>query len=115
MKASRFSDVQKAFIIKQDEDGTLLEAICRQAGISQATYFNRKKKNAGMKPSEMRRMLEFDQEIARLKKIIAAQHGSNAPDFDGGGTLVLNLAVFQERRSEGCPQERIGEIRLSTL
>jgi putative transposase len=39
--------------------------------ISQATYFNWKKKYAGMMPSEMRRMRELEQENARLKEIVA--------------------------------------------
>lgn len=38
MKASKFSDAQKAFIVRQGEDGTAVEEICRKAGISQATY-----------------------------------------------------------------------------
>lgn len=71
MKASRFTDAQKAFIIKQGEEGTPVAEVCRQAGISQATYFNWKKKYAGMMPSEMRRMRELEQENARLKKIVA--------------------------------------------
>ena len=71
MKASKFSDAQKAFIIKQGEDGTPVAEVCRQAGISQATYFNWKKKYAGMMPSEMRRMRELEHENARLKKIVA--------------------------------------------
>jgi Transposase. len=44
MKASQFTDAQKAFIIKQGEDGTTVVEICRKAGIGQATYFNWKKK-----------------------------------------------------------------------
>jgi len=71
MKASRFSDAQKAFIIKQGEQGTAVAEICRQAGISQATYFNWKKKYAGMMPSEMRRLRELEDENSRLKKIVA--------------------------------------------
>ena len=43
MKASRFSDAQKAFILKQGADGMPVADICRKAGISQATYFNWKK------------------------------------------------------------------------
>ena len=39
MKASRFSDAQKAFVLKQGEEGTPVAEICRKAGISQATYF----------------------------------------------------------------------------
>lgn len=71
MKASRFTDAQKAFIIKQGEDGTPVAEVCRQAGISQATYFNWKKKYAGMMPSEMRRMRDLEHENGRLKKIVA--------------------------------------------
>ena len=40
MKASKFTDAQKAFIIKQGEEGIPVAEICRKAGISQATYFN---------------------------------------------------------------------------
>jgi putative transposase len=71
MKASQFTDAQKAFIIKQSEGGTSVAEICRKAGISQATYFNWKKKYAGLMPSEMRRLRELEQENARLKKIVA--------------------------------------------
>ena len=71
MKASKFSDAQKAFIIKQGEDGTPVADICRKAGISQATFFNWKKKYAGMLPSEMRRLRELETENSRLKKIVA--------------------------------------------
>jgi len=44
MKASRFSDAQKAFILKQGADGMPVADVCRRAGISQATYFNWKKR-----------------------------------------------------------------------
>ncbi len=71
MKASKFTDAQKAFIIKQGEDGTPVAEVCRKAGISQATYFNWKKKYAGLMPSEMKRLRELEQENARLKKIVA--------------------------------------------
>jgi putative transposase len=56
MKASRFSDAQKAFILKQGADGVPVADICRKAGISQATYFNWKKKYDGLLPTEMRRL-----------------------------------------------------------
>ena len=44
MKASKFTDAQKAFILRQGEDGIPVAEICRKAGISQATDFNWKKK-----------------------------------------------------------------------
>jgi putative transposase len=56
MKASNFTDAQKAFIIKQGEEGTPVAEICRKAGISPATYFNWKKKYAGLMPTEMKRL-----------------------------------------------------------
>jgi putative transposase len=43
MKASKFTDAQKAFVIKRCEEGTSVAEICREAGISKATYFNWKK------------------------------------------------------------------------
>ena len=71
MKASKFSDAQKAFIIKQSGDGMPVAEVCRKAGISQATFFNWKKKYAGMLPSEMKRLRELEAENVRLKKIVA--------------------------------------------
>ena len=40
MKASKFTGAQKAFILKKGEEGVPVAEICREAGISQATYFN---------------------------------------------------------------------------
>ncbi len=71
MKASKFTDAQKAFIIKQGEEGTPVAEICRKAGISQATYFNWKKKYAGMLPTDMKKLRELEDENRRLKKIVA--------------------------------------------
>jgi putative transposase len=71
MKASKFSDAQKAFIIKQGDEGTPVAEICRKAGISQATYFNWKKKYAGLLPTEMKRLKQLEDENTRLKKIVA--------------------------------------------
>ena len=47
MKASKFTDAQKAFILKQGADGVPVADICRRAGIGQATYYNWKKKYDG--------------------------------------------------------------------
>ena len=60
MKASKFSDAQKAFVLKQAEDGVPVAEVCRKAGISQATFFNWKKKYGGMLPNEMRRLKQGD-------------------------------------------------------
>lgn len=71
MKASKFTDAQKAFIVKQGEEGTPVAETYRKAGISQATYFNWKKKYAGLMPSEMKKLRELEDENRRLKKIVA--------------------------------------------
>jgi putative transposase len=71
MKASRFSGAQKAFILKQGADGVPVADICRKAGISQATYFNWKKKYDGLLPDEMRRLKQLEDENGKLKKLVA--------------------------------------------
>jgi putative transposase len=71
MKASKFSDAQKAFILKQGADGVPVADICRKAGISQATYFNWKKKYDGLLPTEMRRLKLLEDENAKFRKLLA--------------------------------------------
>ena len=71
MKASQFSDAQKAFILKQGADGVPVAEICRRAGISQATYFNWKKKYDGLLPTEMKRLKQLEDENAKLKRLLA--------------------------------------------
>jgi putative transposase len=71
MKASRFSEAQKAFILKQGADGIPVADICRKAGISQATYFNWKKRYDGLLPSEMRRLKQLEDENGKLRKVVA--------------------------------------------
>jgi putative transposase len=71
MKASRFSDAQKAFILKQGADGMPVADICRKVGISQATYFNWKRKYDGLLPTEMRRLKQLEDENGKLRKVVA--------------------------------------------
>jgi len=71
MMASKFSEAQKAFILKRGSDGMPVADICRKAGISPATYFNWKKRYEGMQPPEMRRLKQLEDENAKLKKIVA--------------------------------------------
>lgn len=70
MKASKFSDVQKAFILKQGADGIPVAEICRRAGISQATCFNWKNKYDGLRPMEMKRLKQLHDENAKLQNVI---------------------------------------------
>ncbi len=45
--------------------------VCRKAGVSQATFYNWRKKYAGLLPSEMKRLRQLEDENNRLKKIVA--------------------------------------------
>lgn len=56
---------------RQCSDPGRLPENCRKAGISQATYFNWKKKYGGLLPDEMRRLKALEDENIRLKKIVA--------------------------------------------
>jgi putative transposase len=71
MKRSRFSEQQIAFILRQAEEGTPIAEVCRKAGVSEATYYNWRKKYGGLMPSEMKRLKQLEEENAKLKKIVA--------------------------------------------
>jgi putative transposase len=71
MKRSKFTDAQKAFILKQAEEGTPVLEVCRKAGIAEATFYNWRKKYAGLMPSEMRRLKQLEDENGKLKRLVA--------------------------------------------
>jgi putative transposase len=57
--------------LKQGSDGVAVADVCRKAGISQATYFNWKKKYDGLLPTEMRRLKQLEDENGKLRKLVA--------------------------------------------
>jgi putative transposase len=71
MKKSKFMDAQIAFILRQAEDGSAVGEVCRKAGISEATFYNWRKKYAGLLPSEMKRLKQLEEENGKLKKLVA--------------------------------------------
>jgi putative transposase len=71
MKASKFTEAQIAFVLKQAEGGTPVPEVCRKAGISDATFYYWRKKYAGLMPSEMKRLRQLEEENAKLKRIFA--------------------------------------------
>ena len=71
MKKSKFTEQQIAFALKQAELGTPVEEVCRKVGISDATFYNWKKKYGGLTPSEMRRLRQLEEENTKLKKLVA--------------------------------------------
>jgi putative transposase len=71
MKRSRFSEAQVVAILKEEEAGRPVAEVCREHGISSATYYQWKSKYGGMDASELRRMRELEDENSRLKKMYA--------------------------------------------
>ena len=71
MRKSKFTDAQIAFILRQAEQGTKVEEVCRKAGISQQTFYRWKKLYGGLMPSEMKRLKQLEEENSRLKRIVA--------------------------------------------
>lgn len=71
MKKSRFTETQIVSILKQADAGLPVKDICRQAGISVATYYQWKSKYGGLEASELRRVKELEAENAKLKRLYA--------------------------------------------
>jgi putative transposase len=71
MKKSRFTEAQIVFALKQNETGVSVEETCRKLGISEATFYNWKKKFGGLGVSELRKLRQLEEENAQLKKPVA--------------------------------------------
>jgi len=73
MKKSRFTDNQILSILKQAEGGTPVPELCREHGISSATFYKWRAKYGGMDASLMARLKELEEENRRLKKMYAEE------------------------------------------
>ena len=71
MKRSKFSEEQVAYALRQAESGTPVGDVCRQLGVSEATFSAWKKKYAHLGVSELRRLRQLEDENARLKRLVA--------------------------------------------
>jgi putative transposase len=71
MKTSRFTNSQIIAILKQAEGGSPVPELCREHGISNATFYKWRSKFGGMDASLMARMKELEDENRRLKKMYA--------------------------------------------
>ncbi len=78
MKKSRFTEAQIVAILKQADAGLAIKDICRQAGISSATYYQWKSKYGGMEASDLRRVKDLESENSRLKRMYADMALENA-------------------------------------
>ncbi|MCC2682673.1 MAG: Mobile element protein [Nitrosospira multiformis] len=71
MKRSKFTEQQIAFALKQAGLDPPVEEVCRKMGISDATFYNWKKKYGGLGPSELRRLKQLEEENLKLKRLVA--------------------------------------------
>ena len=73
IKTSRFSESQIIAILKQAEAGTPVPELCREHGMSSASFYKWRSKYGGMDAALMSRMKELEAENARLKKMYAEE------------------------------------------
>jgi putative transposase len=71
MKKSRFTEEQIAYALRLAEGGMPVADVCRQIGISDATFYTWKKKYAELGVSELRKLKMLEDENARLRRIVA--------------------------------------------
>lgn len=71
MKQSKFSEEQIAYALRQADTGTPVGDVCRQVGVSEATFYQWKKKFAHLGVNEVRRVRQLEDENARLKRLVA--------------------------------------------
>ncbi len=71
MRKSKYTETQIVGILKAVEGGRQVKDICREYGISDATYYNWKSKYGGMEASDVKRMKDLEDENRRLKQMFA--------------------------------------------
>lgn len=73
MRQSKFNDPQILAILKQNEQGVSVPDLCREHGMSSATFYKWRSKYGGMDASMIKRMKELEEENRRLKKMYAEE------------------------------------------
>ena len=71
MRKRRFSVEQIVGMLKQAEVGVPVAGICRQAGITEQTFYRWKKQYVGLEVDKVRQLKQLQEENARLKKLVA--------------------------------------------
>lgn len=71
MKKSRFTEEQVIYALRLAESGTVVTDVCRQLGISEATFYVWKKKYASLGVAELRQLRQLQDENGRLKRLVA--------------------------------------------
>lgn len=71
MRKSKYTEHQIIKTLKEVEAGRAVRDVCRELGISEATYYAWKSKFGGMEASDVRRLRDLEEENARLKRMYA--------------------------------------------
>jgi putative transposase len=71
MKKSRYSETQIIKVLKEVEAGRQVKDVCREYGVSDATYYNWKSKYGGMEASDVKRLKSLEDENQKLKQMFA--------------------------------------------
>tara|TARA_R110000782_G_scaffold23881_11_gene62065 strand:- start:3808 stop:4155 length:348 start_codon:yes stop_codon:yes gene_type:complete len=114
MKRSRVTDAQIAFVLKQAEEGTSVAEVCRKAGIAEATFYNWRKKYAGLMPAEMKRLKQLEEENSKLKRLVVdlsldkvmlrdviKQNVWSAPPLQGSTVMTFRF-IERSRQTRKC-------------
>lgn len=100
MKRSKFSEEQIVYAIRQAESGTPVGALCRQLGVSDATFYAWKKKYAHLGVSELRRLRQLEEENSRLKRLVA----------DLSLDKHMLSEALRKKKSKACTPSRTGRV-----
>jgi putative transposase len=71
MRKSRFTEAQIVQILKSVEGGRLVKDVCREHGVSDATYYTWKSKYGGMEAADIKRLKDLEEENRKLKQMFA--------------------------------------------
>jgi putative transposase len=71
MKGKRYTNEQIVYALKQAESGEKINELCRKMGVSEATFYNWRKKYEGMGVSEVRELRQLRDENEKLKRLVA--------------------------------------------
>jgi putative transposase len=102
MKKGRYTEEQIAFALQQAEHGTSVAEVCRKMGVTEQSFYRRKKKFVGMLPSDMKKLKQLEDENAKLKKLVADLSPDKAMLLDVFSKNRQGLLTGEGQRSIFC-------------